>query len=94
MGCGIVTWVPGHSAAIPGELAFEGNEAPLTLKRNQPGCGTVGDDMTGDGLRNPGPLTMSTGSVSGWSRSRVPSCAPGPVLRAIVRLTSSDTIPW
>jgi hypothetical protein len=46
----IVTWVPGHSAAIPGELAFEGDEASLRLKSNQPGCGTVGDDMTGDPL--------------------------------------------
>jgi hypothetical protein len=29
-------------------MAFDGNEASLTLKSNQPGCVTVGDDMTGD----------------------------------------------
>ena len=40
--------MPGGSAAIPGELAFDGNEASLTLRSKQPGCVTVGDDMTGD----------------------------------------------
>jgi hypothetical protein len=44
----IVTWAPGDSAAIPRELAFNGNETSLTLKIYQPSCDMLGDDMTDD----------------------------------------------
>ncbi|HTJ63937.1 MAG TPA: hypothetical protein VL899_09010 [Alphaproteobacteria bacterium] len=44
----IVSWVPGDTATIPGELKFAGGQALLSLKENQAGCATTGDDMTGD----------------------------------------------
>ncbi len=79
-----MTWAPGNSAAIPGELAFDGNEASLTLKSNQQSCVTVGDDMTGD------PLTQSASAHDEhWIGV---GCAPGPGPRATVRLTSPDRI--
>jgi len=41
----IVTWTPGDKASIPGELVLDKSEASITLRDNQAGCDTAGDDM-------------------------------------------------